>query len=115
MKKVILQTHNLRKEFGEVVAVDGIDFPVYEGEVFGFLGPGSAGDAAVGLHPVAVRSADLPAGSAYPLAGGGHRRRPGLHDPDRVAGAAGVDLPRWRLGDGGPISAGCADPEPEHG
>lgn len=59
MKNVILQTHNLRKEFGEVVAVDGIDFPVYEGEVFGFLGPNGSGKTttismALGLiHPTA--------------------------------------------------------------
>ncbi len=33
----------LRKEFGDFVAVDGIDFDVAPGESFGFLGPNGAG------------------------------------------------------------------------
>ena len=33
----------LAKRFGEVIALDGIDFDVREGEVFGFLGPNGAG------------------------------------------------------------------------
>ena len=34
---------NLQKRFGELVAVDGIDFEVARGETFGFLGPNGAG------------------------------------------------------------------------
>jgi lipooligosaccharide transport system ATP-binding protein len=34
---------SLRKRYGELVAVDGIDFEVAEGECFGFLGPNGAG------------------------------------------------------------------------
>ncbi len=34
---------NLQKRFGELVAVDGIDFSVQPGETFGFLGPNGAG------------------------------------------------------------------------
>ncbi len=34
---------NLQKRFGELVAVDGIDFEVTRGETFGFLGPNGAG------------------------------------------------------------------------
>ncbi|MDP9067451.1 MAG: ABC transporter ATP-binding protein [Actinomycetota bacterium] len=33
----------LRKTFGQLVAVDGVDFEVRRGEVFGFLGPNGAG------------------------------------------------------------------------
>src|SRR5919206_1514827 len=33
----------LRKTFGEVEAVKGVDFEVATGEVFGFLGPNGAG------------------------------------------------------------------------
>ena len=33
----------LTKHFGEVVAVDGLDLTVEEGEIFGFLGPNGAG------------------------------------------------------------------------
>jgi ABC-2 type transport system ATP-binding protein len=39
----VIQVHNLSKEFGEVKAVDNIQFFVKQGEIFGFLGPNGAG------------------------------------------------------------------------
>jgi lipooligosaccharide transport system ATP-binding protein len=39
----LLVAKALRKEFGPLIAVDGIDFEVWRGEVFGFLGPNGAG------------------------------------------------------------------------
>lgn len=39
----VIEARGLRKEFGSVVAVDGIDFEVRSGEAFGFLGPNGAG------------------------------------------------------------------------
>ena len=41
--KVVIKAEELSKRFGDVVAVDRIDFEVYEGECFGFLGPNGAG------------------------------------------------------------------------
>lgn len=41
--KAILQVTHLTKKFGDFTAVDGIDFAVHEGEIFGFLGPNGAG------------------------------------------------------------------------
>ena len=38
-----IQLDGLTKNFGDVVAVDGLSFAVEEGEVFGFLGPNGAG------------------------------------------------------------------------
>ena len=38
-----IELDGLRKEFGDVVALDGVDLTVDEGEVFGFLGPNGAG------------------------------------------------------------------------
>ncbi|MBB6625971.1 ATP-binding cassette domain-containing protein [Nocardioides sp. KIGAM211] len=38
-----MRLHELRKEFGHVVAVDGIDLTVPTGAVFGYLGPNGAG------------------------------------------------------------------------
>jgi len=38
-----VETHGLRKVFGEVSAVDGVDLKVKSGALFGFLGPNGAG------------------------------------------------------------------------
>ena len=40
---VLLRATGLTKTFGDVTAVDGIDFAVRKGEAFGFLGPNGAG------------------------------------------------------------------------
>jgi lipooligosaccharide transport system ATP-binding protein len=42
-RRVLVQATGLTKRFGDQVAVDGIDFEVRHGEVFGFLGPNGAG------------------------------------------------------------------------
>jgi ABC-2 type transport system ATP-binding protein len=39
----VLQTHNLRKIFGDKVAVRGLSLSVRRGQIFGFLGPNGAG------------------------------------------------------------------------
>lgn len=39
----VVRTHGLRKHFGEVEAVRGVDLVVRPGEIFGFLGPNGAG------------------------------------------------------------------------
>jgi ABC-2 type transport system ATP-binding protein len=40
---MILQAHNLTKQYGDLVAVDDLSFEVEPGEVFGLLGPNGAG------------------------------------------------------------------------
>ena len=40
---VLVRGRGLRKTFGSLAAVDGIDFDVHRGEAFGFLGPNGAG------------------------------------------------------------------------
>jgi ABC-2 type transport system ATP-binding protein len=39
----LIETENLTKKFGDVMAVEGLTLRVEEGEVFGFLGPNGAG------------------------------------------------------------------------
>jgi ABC-2 type transport system ATP-binding protein len=40
---VVLETHGLRKVYGKITALKGLDLEVHKGEVFGFLGPNGAG------------------------------------------------------------------------
>ena len=39
----MIRTHALTKRFGAVLAVDGVDLDVAEGDVYGFLGPNGSG------------------------------------------------------------------------
>ncbi|MCK9630125.1 MAG: ABC transporter ATP-binding protein [Methanoregula sp.] len=39
----IIEAQDLKKDYGSTVAVDGIQFTVRKGEIFGFLGPNGAG------------------------------------------------------------------------
>jgi ABC-2 type transport system ATP-binding protein len=39
----LIETEELRKEFGELLAVDGVTFTARGGEIFGLLGPNGAG------------------------------------------------------------------------
>ncbi len=39
----LIEAQNLKKSYGDKVAVDAISFGVYAGEIFGFLGPNGAG------------------------------------------------------------------------
>ncbi len=43
MTDCAIEAQSLRKEFGDQVAVQGLDLQVQRGEVFGFLGPNGAG------------------------------------------------------------------------
>jgi len=40
---MLIETHDLRKAYGDLVAVQGLNLAVGAGEVFGFLGPNGAG------------------------------------------------------------------------
>jgi ABC-2 type transport system ATP-binding protein len=43
MKKTVISVKNLVKKFGSFTANDNLNFEVYEGEIFGFLGANGAG------------------------------------------------------------------------
>lgn len=42
-KDVVISVSNLKKRFGDLVAVDGLSFDIHKGEILGFLGPNGAG------------------------------------------------------------------------
>lgn len=53
----ILEVHNIRKEFGGVVAVAGVDFEVQPREILGIIGPNGAGKTTIfnlisGIYPL---------------------------------------------------------------
>ncbi|HSG46713.1 MAG TPA: ATP-binding cassette domain-containing protein, partial [Longimicrobiales bacterium] len=39
----MIEVQDLRKQFGDVTAVDGVSFTARSGEIFGLLGPNGAG------------------------------------------------------------------------
>lgn len=43
MVPAVIEVHNLRKQFGETVAVENVSFSARSGEIFGLLGPNGAG------------------------------------------------------------------------
>jgi len=42
-KKQMIEIQNLTKRYGQIVAVDNLNFTVEKGEIVGFLGPNGAG------------------------------------------------------------------------
>lgn len=68
-----LEVRGLRKAYGDVNAVDGVDFSVEQGEVFGLLGPNGAGKStAISMIAGLVR----PGGGAIILKGEDVTRNP---------------------------------------
>ena len=43
MQKKLIEVRGLTKKFGEFIAIDKLDFEVFKGEIFGFLGANGAG------------------------------------------------------------------------
>ncbi|MEM7134827.1 MAG: ATP-binding cassette domain-containing protein [Chloroflexota bacterium] len=43
MKNIVIHTKNLTKQYGDLIAVDGLELSIRKGEAFGVLGPNGAG------------------------------------------------------------------------
>jgi lipooligosaccharide transport system ATP-binding protein len=46
-REVLVRAEELTKKFGELVAVDNVNFKIFQGESFGFLGPNGAGKTTI--------------------------------------------------------------------
>lgn len=89
MKEIVLRVEDLRKVYGELVAVDGVSFAVYHGEVFGLLGPNGAGKTTILECLEGIRRAD-----------GGHMDVLGVDpgsEPRKLRNRIGVQLQRSGL------------------
>jgi ABC-2 type transport system ATP-binding protein len=85
----VIRTYDLTKRFKHLTAVDGVNFEVQQGEVFGFLGPNGAGKTTtIAMLLGLVRPT---AGSAEVL---GHDIRRGLSTALRRVGAI-VETPAF--------------------
>src|SRR4030095_5106019 len=89
MSDTAILVEGLAKRFGDVVALDGIDFQVPAGTVFGVLGPNGAGKTtAIRILATILR----PDGGRATVLG-----RDVVRDPDGV---------RYRIRVAGPVPAG---------
>ena len=80
----IIQVKDLRKSYGDLIAVDGISFSVSSGEVFGILGPNGAGKTTTVEILEGMRTAD----SGTALVNGIEVRK----DPRAVKRVIGIQL-----------------------
>ena len=46
-QEILVEAENLTKKFGDLVAVDNVNFEIFKGESFGFLGPNGAGKTTI--------------------------------------------------------------------
>ncbi|MET7399080.1 ABC transporter ATP-binding protein [Dactylosporangium sp. NPDC005572] len=77
----MIEVHELRKRYGDRLAVDGLSFTVRPGQVTGFLGPNGAGKSTTLRMIVGL---DHPTGGTATVNGRRYRDHP---DPLRQAGA----------------------------
>ena len=47
MNDISIHVENFQKKYGEYIAVEDVRFQVYQGEIFGLLGPHGAGKASI--------------------------------------------------------------------
>ncbi|MBX3474045.1 MAG: ATP-binding cassette domain-containing protein [Planctomycetes bacterium] len=84
MTEPAVKAVNLRKSYGDFVAVDGIDFEIQRGECFGFLGPNGAGKTTT--MRMIYRASPVGSGSLLIL---GHEAAQG-HSDRAIKGRIGV-------------------------
>ena len=87
-----ISVRGLRKTYGALEAVRGVDFEIEEGEVFGLLGPNGAGKTTTVEILEGLRGAD----DGQALVGGINVRK----DPQKVKNVIGVQLQSSAFFDG---------------
>lgn len=82
--QIVVRARGLTKKFGELVAVDHIDFSIYKGKCFGFLGPNGAGKTTT-MRMIYLLS-ELTGGELHILNESAHT----IHDTYRLKSRMGV-------------------------
>ena len=85
----VIEVRNLRKVYGEHVAVNDISFSVREGEIFGIVGPNGAGKTTTVESTMGLRDPD--SGSVRVLGLDPHKQR------EAVAQRIGIQLQERRF------------------
>jgi ABC-2 type transport system ATP-binding protein len=83
----LLDVVDLRKSYGDHVAVDGLSFHVDAGEVFGLLGPNGAGKSTTMMMLAGLRPAD-----SGTVTIGGYSFDSGAHELKQILGVVPQDL-----------------------
>src|SRR5690625_6135913 len=85
----VIQVRNLRKTYGETVAVDDVSFDVHAGEIVGILGRNGAGKTTTVEALAGLRSAD---GGQVTVLGHDPQRH-----PERIREHVGIQLQQAKL------------------
>jgi len=83
----LLEVVDLRKSYGDHIAVDGLSFHVDAGEVFGLLGPNGAGKSTTMMMLAGLRPAD-----SGTVTIGGHSFDSGAQELKQILGVVPQDL-----------------------
>jgi ABC-2 type transport system ATP-binding protein len=91
VREEVIRIRGLRKRYGDVVAVDGVDLTVCRGEIFGILGPNGAGKTTMLEMVEGLRRPDE---GEIEVAG-----HDAVREPGRLKGIIGVQLQTTALFD----------------
>ena len=89
-EKLLKEIVDLKIDYGDTIAVDGISFQVEAGEIYGLIGPNGAGKTTT---IKAIANLLEPTYGEISIGGAS-----AIHEPEKTRGMIGPTLPRARMG-----------------